>query len=171
MVIRQLNIEGKTYYFYNDLINIKNFNSNNLKLDKKSVLGNDVYYIGYIAKKPQWNVNSVNSLYLMINKIKGHFEKVDGDKYLIISSENGDIMQNYQEVFDGIKEIIKKINDYSQPIKYDGNYMNIRFNTDDDVPLNKIIYFPIITIIIRSVTQKDGKYYPQVFLDECLHQV
>ena len=70
MAIRQLNIEGRTYYFYNDLINIKNFKSNNITLDKKSVLGNDVYYIGYITKKPQWNVNSVSSLYLMINKIK-----------------------------------------------------------------------------------------------------
>ena len=48
----------------------------------------------------------------MINRIKVHFEKVDGDKYLIIISENGDIMQIYQEVFDEIKEIIKKINDY-----------------------------------------------------------
>ena len=48
MAIRQLNIEGRTYYFYNDLINIKKFNSNNLKLDKKSVLGNDVYYIRFI---------------------------------------------------------------------------------------------------------------------------
>ena len=63
MAIRQLNIQDITCYFYNDLINIKNFNSNNLKLDKKSVLGNDVYYIGYITKKPQWNVNSVNPLY------------------------------------------------------------------------------------------------------------
>ena len=44
----------------------------------------------------------------MINKIKGNFEEVDGDKYLIISSENGDIMQKYQKGFDGIKEIIKK---------------------------------------------------------------
>ena len=171
MAIRQLNIEGRTYYFYNDLINIKNFNSNNLKLDKKSVLGNDVYYIGYITKKPQWNVNSVNLLYLVINKIKGDFEEVDGDKYLIISSENGDIRQKYQEVFDGMKGIIKKINDYSQPIKYDDNYMKIRFNTNDNISLNKIIYFPAITIIIRSVTQKDGKYYPQLFLDECFYEV
>ena len=93
MAIRQLNIEGRTYYFYNDLINIKNFSSNNLKLDKNGVLGNDVYYIGYIIKKPQYNISSVNPLYLMINKIKEHFEEVDGDKYLIISSENGDIMQ------------------------------------------------------------------------------
>ena len=108
MAIRQLNIKGKTYYFYNGLINIKTFNINKLKLDKKGVLSNDVYYIGYITKKTQWDVNSVDPLYLIINRIKGHFEDVDGDKYLIINSENGDIMQKYQEVFNGIKEIIKK---------------------------------------------------------------
>ena len=169
MAIRHLNIKGGTYYFYNDLINIKNFNNNNnLKLDKKGVLGNDVYYIGYIT---QWNVFSVNPLYLMITKIKRHFEEVDVDKYLIIRSENDDIMQKYQEVFNGIMEIIKKINNYSQPIKYDDNYMKITFNTDDNISLNKIIYFPTIAIIIRSVTQKDDKYYPQMFLDECLYQV
>ena len=171
MAIRQLNIEGRTYYFYNDLIKIKNFNINKLNLDKKGVLGNNVCYIGYITKKPQWDVNSVSPLYLMINKTKGHFEEVDGDRYLITSSENGDIMQKYQEVFNGIKEIIKKINDYNQPIKYDDNYMKIKFNTDDNIPLNKIIYFPTITIIIRSVTQKDDKYYPQLFLDDCLYEV
>ena len=53
MAIRKLNIKGRTYHFYNDLINIKNFNNNNLKLDKKSVLGNDVYYIRYITEKSQ----------------------------------------------------------------------------------------------------------------------
>ena len=66
----------------------------------------------------------------MINRVKGHFEEVDRDKYLIISSKNGDIMQKYQEVFNGIKEIIKKINDYSQRIKYDDNYMKIKFKTE-----------------------------------------
>ena len=49
--------------------------------------------------------------------------------------------------------------------------MKIKFNTDDNIPLNKIIYFPIITIIIRSITKKDVKYYPQLFLDDCLYEV
>ena len=86
-------------------------------------------------------------------------------------------MQNYQEDFDGIKvkniiqKIIKKINDYGQLIKYDENYMKIKFNTDDNIPLNKIIYFPTIIIIIRSITKKDDKYYPQLFLDDCLYEV
>ena len=60
---------------------------------------------------------------------------------------------------------------YSQPRKYDDNYMKIKFNKDDNISLNKIIYFPTITIKIRSVTQKDDKFYPQMFLDECLYQV
>ena len=96
MTIRQLNIKSKTCYFYNDLINIKNFNNNKLKLDKKGVFGKYAYYIGYITKKPQWHVFSVNPLYLMINKIKGHFDELDEDKYLTTSSENGDIMEKYQ---------------------------------------------------------------------------
>ena len=108
---------------------------------------------------------------IVISRIEGHFAEKYGDKYLIISSENGDIMQKYQDVFDRIKEIIKKVNDYSQPTEYDDNYMKIKFNAVDNIPLNKIIYFPIITIIIRSVTQKDGKYYPQLFLYECLYEV
>ena len=49
--------------------------------------------------------------------------------------------------------------------------MKIKLNTDDNIPLNKIIYFPTITIIIRSITKKDGKYYPQLFLDDCLYKV
>ena len=103
MASRQLNIKGRTYHFYNGLMNIKSFNNNNnynnnnnnLKLDKKVVLGNDAYYIRYITKKPHWNLNSVNPLYLMINRIKGNFEEEDRDKYLIISSKDDNIMQKY----------------------------------------------------------------------------
>ena len=84
-------------------------------------------------------------------------------------------MKTYQEFFNGTKDVIKKINDYSQPIKYDDNYMKIKFNTDDNILLNKIIYIPTITIILRSITQLINiniiyKYYPQHFLDECLYE-
>ena len=49
--------------------------------------------------------------------------------------------------------------------------MKIKFNTNDNIPQNKIIHFPTITIIIRSVTKKDDKYYPQLFLDDCLYEI
>ena len=49
--------------------------------------------------------------------------------------------------------------------------MKVKFNTDDNIPLKNIIFFPTITIILRSITQKDGKYYLQLFLGECLYEV
>ena len=107
----------------------------------------------------------------MINRVKGHFEEQDGDKYLIISPANGDTIQKYQEVFDRLKEIVKKINDYSKPMKHDDNYMKIKFNTDDNIPLNKIIYLPTITITIRSVTKKMINIIHKSSLDDCLYQV
>ena len=155
MTTKQIDTLNRTYHFYNDLGNIKNFNPNMLKLDKKTVVNHSVYYIDYVTKKQEYDINRVNPLYLMINRIKGHFEEKDGDKYLIISPKNGDTTQKYR-VFDRLKEIIKNINDYSQPIKYDDNYMKIKFNTDDNIPLNKIIYLPTITITIRSITKKDN---------------
>ena len=49
--------------------------------------------------------------------------------------------------------------------------MKIKFNATDNTLLNKIIYFHTITITIRSVTKKGGKYYPELFLDDCLYEV
>ena len=61
-----------------------------------------------MSQKTEYDINSVNHLYLMINRIKDHFEEKDRDKYLIISPENGDAIQKYKEVFDRLKEIYKK---------------------------------------------------------------
>ena len=71
MVTKQLNIKNRTYYFYNDLINLENFNLGLLKLDKKSPVDINIYYIGYVTKKPVYNINSVNRLYLFIKKLDG----------------------------------------------------------------------------------------------------
>ena len=79
MTTKEIDIKDRTDYFYNDLLNIKNFDPNMLKLDKKTVLNHGVYYIGYVTKKIEWDINSVNPLYLMINKIKDHFEEKDRD--------------------------------------------------------------------------------------------
>ena len=49
--------------------------------------------------------------------------------------------------------------------------MKIKFNSDDNLPLNKILKFHVLTIIIRTAFEKDDKYYPQIFLDECLYEI
>ena len=55
--------------------------------------------------------------------------------------------------------------------EYEKDYMKIKFNSDDDLPLNKTLKLHMFTIIVRSVFEEDGKYYPQVFLDDCLYEV
>ena len=62
MTTKQLNIKNRTYYFYNDLINIKEFDARLLKLDKKASMRLGIYYIGYVTKKPEYKINSVNPL-------------------------------------------------------------------------------------------------------------
>ena len=73
------------------------------------------------------------------------------------------MLKKYNEVFDEIKDCIKKNNNNDG--EYDKDFMKIKFNSDDDIPLNKQLYFPNITIIIRNMFEKHSKYYPQCFLD------
>ena len=81
-----MNIKNRTYYFYNDLINIKDFDSKLLKLDKKSYMNIDIYYIGYITKKKnEYKINSVNPLYLLIIRIDGFTEEKRANKYFNIA--------------------------------------------------------------------------------------
>ena len=75
---KQINIKNRTYYFYNDQINLKDFDARLLKVDKKDYNKIDIYYIGYVTVKKVANcnnINSVNPLYLMINEMIGHFGK------------------------------------------------------------------------------------------------
>ena len=115
-------------------------------------MGLDIYYIGYVDKKPEWSVNSVNPLYLMINRFYGFFEQKNGEKYLNIDDTSSEILKKYNEVFNGIKYHIKKINDNDS--EYEKDYMKIKFNTGDDIPLNKVLYFSTITVIIRCIFEK-----------------
>ena len=79
---KQLNIKNRTYYFWNDLINLKDFNPQLLKLDKKSSMDISIYYIGYVTKKVEYNADSVDPLYLLINEFDGFIEEKEGSKYL-----------------------------------------------------------------------------------------
>ena len=172
MTTKQLDIKNIIYYFYTDLINIKVFDAKLLKLDKKTSMGLNIYYIGHVTKKPEWNVNSVNPLYLMNNIIDGFIEEKEGDKYLNISDtdRNSEVLRKYSEVWNGIKDCIEKINN-SELGEYGKDYMKIKFNSDDHISSNKQLHFPTVTVIIRNIFEKDGKYYPQIVLYECLYKV
>ena len=81
-------MKNQTYYFLDDIINIKRFDADLLKIDKKSYKNTDIYYIGYITMKNSdyVKINSVNTLYLIINKVDGCIEEINGNKYLTLVS-------------------------------------------------------------------------------------
>ena len=64
-----------------------------------------------------------------------------------------------------------KTTDGEKEIDYGQNLMKIKIDTDDELPLNKLINFQTITVIIKSVFEEDGKYYPQIFLDKYLYEL
>ena len=168
--IKQINIKNRSYYFYNDIIDLKDFDAKLLKIDKKSYKNLDIYYIGYIMIKKFDNcesIYSVNSLYLRIIQERGHIEKKNGNKYLIFGSvtDNKEVLKQYFEIWDGIKNKIKAINDDKEN-DYGKDYMKIQFNSEDDLPLNKLLKFLLMTIIITYVFSENGQPYPQIFLDD-----
>ena len=98
--VKEMNIKNQTYYFFDDMIDIRNFQSNLLKIDKKPYKEIDIYHIGYITMK-KFNdcehIHSVNPLYLIINSEIGYFKEKNDEKYLIIS-----VTEKHEEVFSGI---------------------------------------------------------------------
>ena len=107
----------------------------------------------------------MNPLSLIIHSATGHFKEKNGEKHLII-----DWTENYEESFPEIRSEIKTING-GKELFYEKNYARIGVNTDDNLPLNKPLKFPTLTMIIRCVFQEGTKLYPQIYLDECLYEL
>ena len=113
--IKQMNIKNRMYYFYNNQISVIDFDARLLKVDKNNYKEIDIYYTGYVTVKTIANcnnINSVNPLYLMIDKMIGHFEEKSENKYLVLDdvNENKEVSQKYEEVWNGIKKEIETIN-------------------------------------------------------------
>ena len=82
--IKDTDVKNHTYYFFDDIINIRKFDANKIKIDEKSYKNILIYYIGYVTIKElkYVKINSVNPLQLIINKVKGYFEEINKNKYL-----------------------------------------------------------------------------------------
>ena len=112
LTVKQTNIKNWTYYFYNDIIDLENFDSSLLKLDKKSYKDIGIYNIGYITIKKIGdckNIYSVNPLYLRITRASGYIEEMEVKKYSIFDSidDKKELLKKYNNVFDGIMDKIK----------------------------------------------------------------
>ena len=100
--------------------------------------------------------------------VDGYIEENNRNKYLIFAStdKNKKVLEKYAKLWDELKYHIQTIN-ASKSGEYEKDYMKIKFNSDDML-LNKILKLHMLTTIVRSVFEEDGKYYPQVF---CLYEV
>ena len=157
--VKQINIKNRTYYFYNDIMDLENFDSSLLKLDKNSYKDIGIYTIGYITIikiSDCKNIYIVNPLYLCITHVSGYINEINKNKYLIFHSidENKKLIKKYNDVFNGIMDKIKEIS--NDECDYEKDYMKIKFNSDDNLPLNKPLKFHNMTITIRSVFKEDG---------------
>ena len=105
-------------------------------------------------------INSVNHLSLIFNKVNGYFEEINGNKYLTLvpTNESKEKIKKYNELWSKIRYLIMSVTKNSDD--YDEKYIKIKFNSDDELPLNKTIEIPSMTIVVRVI-----------FLYECLYKL
>ena len=129
------------------MINLNNFDSNLLKITKKSYKDIDIYYIRYHNKKKLMSMKifSVNPLYLTTHSATGHLIEKNDDKYLVLDS-----IDIYEEIWSGIRWEIKILNG-GKELFYEKNCAKIGIKTGDYLPLNKPLKFPTLTIVVRCV--------------------
>ena len=172
MVIKQLVLKKRYYYFFNNSVLLKDFDKTKLKIVKHDCVDRYVYHIG-CAK----NINNVNPLYLIISEFYGYIEEHKGRKYLNIAltGMNNDVLNEYEKIWDGILEQVRKINDcayISEKDYYKIEVGSVKCDDDKDnidLPLDKLIKFNAVTISNRLLIKKDNKLFLESYLEECLY--
>ena len=179
MVVESLKIKNTSYYYYDDIVYLDDFDVKLAKeVRRESRIDVDIYYIGYRVDKPQCNINSVNTLYLIIRNLVGGTEKIEGssDRYLVVNESNKKVINVFDKIWKFIKDEINRLIKRNDKITF-GNadnkiseYNKLRFSSDVNLPLNTLIEFHSLTIVINCVIEKGNKYYPEIYFDECLYK-
>ena len=134
MDIKSLEIKTKTNYIWNDIVYINDFDVNSLEIIKReSIIGPNIYYIGYVLE-PNYDYNTTNPLYFVINRLIGYIEEIEGlsDKYLVVAKNvrNKNIISVLDMVWGSIENKINpKPNIYPNNIEII-DYDKFRFNSD-----------------------------------------
>ena len=162
MVIKQLVLKKRSYYFFNNSVLLKDFNKTKLKIVKYHCVDRTVYHIDYVK-----NINNVNPLCWIIPEFYGYIEEHEGRKYLNIAltGMNNDVLSEYEKMWDGILEQVRKINDCAYISEKD--YYKIKVGSvkcDDDkdnidLPLYKLIKFNAVTMSNRCLLKKITGYF------------
>ena len=147
--IRQINIKNRTYYFYNDIINLDGFDGSKIKVDKKFLMTLICIILAVNIRKKSTEcneINNVNPFYLRIKDMKRQFKKDKSDNlwYLIIFGDP-DVLRKFANIWKSIRPKIEK--NTGGIVQYDKNYMRIKFDSNDNLPADNIINMHQVTII------------------------
>ena len=177
MVIESLKIKTKSNYNWDDIVYIYDTDVKLIKVIKReSRIGVDIYDIGYVFDS-EYETNSIKPFYLVINHLFGHIEKIErsSDMYLVVNINNKKIINVFDEIWkyieqritaDGIWKFVEAkliFDNENNDIK---DYNKLRFSSNLDLPFYTLIKFRALTLTISCVIEKNGKYYPEIYLDE-----
>ena len=180
MVIESLKIKTKSSYNWDDIVYVYDIDAKLIKaIKRESRIGVDIYYIGYLFDS-EYKTHSIKPLYLVINHLFGHIEKIKGssDEYLVVNINNKKIINLFDEIWkyieqritaDGIWKFVEEkflFDNENNEIK---ECNKLRFSSDLELPLNTLIESRALTLTVSCVIEKDGKYYPEIYLDEGLY--
>ena len=178
MVVESLKIKSKSNYFWDNMVYLDDFDIKLVKVVRReSRIGVDIYYIGYVLE-PDDDINSISPLYLVVKHLFGCVEKIQGssDRYLVVDENNKEVINVFDKLWKFIKDEINRLIKRNDKITF-GNadnkiseYNKLRFSSDVDLPLDTLIEFHMLTIVINCVIEKGNKYYPKIYLDECLYK-
>ena len=151
------------------MTNIKNFDPNLFSVGQllfKKSADCVIYYIEYLK-----NLGKENSLCLAFNDVDTYIEENNENKYLIFAftDKNKEVLENCTELWDEIKDQIE-LESGNKPIEYKEDFIKIKFESNDNLPLVKIMSIPVCVINIRNIFQVNNKYYQQVFLRKCFYE-
>ena len=177
MVIESLKIKTKSSYNWDDIVYVYDIDVKLIKVIKReSRIGVDIYYIRHVFDS-EYEPHSIKLLYLVINHLFGHIEKIEGssDRYLVVNINNKKIINIFDEIWkyieqritaDGIWKFVEEKFIFDNENNKIKEYNKLRFSSNLDLSLHTLIEFRALTLTISCVIEKDDKYYPEIYLEK-----
>ena len=177
MVVKSLKIKNKSNYFWDNMVFHDDFDVKLIKVVwRESRIGVNIYYIGYVLETED-DINSINLLYLIVRNLFGRVEKIQGssDRYLIVDENNREVINVFDKLWKFIKDEINRLikrndkNTFGYADNKISEYNKLRFSSDVDLPLDTLIEFHMLTIVINCVIQKGNKFIQRfIWMNVCM---
>ena len=175
MLVKSLKIKNESIFYSNDMIQLNNFDSRLLKINKRENReNNNIYYISYKINKPEYDINCINNLYFLIDYLFGAIEKIDGskDRYLVIDEGRLINKENIDLFYHLWNAIINKIKDLrGDDLMFDDNeviisdWNKIKFSSDVFIPNDILINFHSLVIVINYVIEENDEFIPEIYIN------